>query len=68
MLRIGVFAALMESGGSRRTPKRGRNTGLFLFQAAFERQFGDAGFVEFAEAEFHHFVILFFGGFGEREL
>ena len=35
--------------------------------AAFERQFGDAGFVQFAEAELNHAVVLFFCGCGQRQ-
>lgn len=41
---------------------------LPLFPASFESQFGDARFVEFTEAELHHFVELLFGGGRQRKI
>ena len=36
--------------------------------ASLEGQFRDAGFIEFAQAEFYHLVVLLFRRGGEREI
>jgi hypothetical protein len=36
--------------------------------AVFERQFRDARFIQFAQAEFYHAVVLFFGRDGDWQI
>ena len=39
-----------------------------LGSAAFEGEFGDAGFVEFSQSQFHHCIVLLFGGCSQGQV